>query len=158
MRARSVAVETKAATSATPRSTDAVKPTAPPALRAGQSPKWEKTPPPGAASPIATTLRGRPPSTTNTAWAIGASLSAAVNATAPAPFRATRSENFAKIPPIGVSSPAPTSIRILPALATNTPPGTARPSTTAANATAPAALSAGTPKPAKAPPAGAGSP
>ena len=62
------------------------------------------------------------------------------------------------MPPMGVSCPAPRTIRSWPPLDTKMPPGTARPSTAAPNATAPLRLSAGGPNAAKAPPAGAGSP
>src|SRR2546425_7793160 len=76
----------------------------------------------------------------------------------PVSLSPSRSENFAKMPPIGVASPAPRTIWIGPPFQTNTPPGTALPSTAAANATVPSRLIDGGPKPAKVPPAGARSP
>ena len=100
----------------------------------------------------------RPSSTAKIAAATGANSSMPWNATTPASLRSTRSENFAKMPPIGVSSPAPTSIWMRSPLATKMPPGAALPSTTAAKATAPRALIAGGPNAAKATPAGAASP
>src|SRR5262245_60195353 len=106
-------------------STEATNPTAPEAFTAGQGPKWEKVPPPGALSPVAAIFRTPALSTANTAVAAELFLSPAWNTTRPASFSATRSENFVKIPPSGVSSPAPTSIEILPASARNKPPGTA---------------------------------
>jgi hypothetical protein len=62
------------------------------------------------------------------------------------------------MPPDGAASPAPNTIRTPSADARNTPPGTARPSTTAAKATSPRLLITGGPKAANAPPAGAPSP
>src|SRR5262245_57293709 len=141
-----------------PASTDATNPTAPAALTAGHGPKWENVPPPGALSPVAATARMRPLSIENTAAAADAFLRPAWNATTPASLRATRSENLVKMPPTGVSSPAPTSIVILPASARNRPPGTPRPSTTAMKTSAPRLLSDGGPKPENTPPAGAASP
>ena len=49
---------TNAPTPDRPPSTDAVKATAPVGLTAGERPKYENVPPPGAASPIATRLCG----------------------------------------------------------------------------------------------------
>jgi hypothetical protein len=69
-----------------------------------------------------------------------------------------RPENLAKIPPMGVSSPAARTMRIRPPLATKIPPGTARPSNAAPKAPAPSRFTLGEPKAAKAPPAGAASP
>ena len=62
------------------------------------------------------------------------------------------------MPPMGVSSPAPSTMRRRPALATKIPPGTARPSTAAPKATTPSRFRLGGPKAAKVPPAGAASP
>src|SRR5215472_1639355 len=81
-----------------PGSTDAVNATIPLELSAGQNPKFEKTPPRGAASPSATIFLTCLPSATNVADRLGASFRIAVNATVPALLMATRSENFAKIP------------------------------------------------------------
>src|SRR5205823_922538 len=57
---------------------------------------------------------------------------------------------------MGVSSPAPSTMRSLPPFQTKIPPGTALPSTAPPKATAPSRLIAGGPKPANVPPAGAG--
>src|SRR4030095_16990404 len=50
------------------------------------------------------------------------------------------------MPPMGVSSPAPSTMRICPALDTKMPPGTARPSTAAPNAMVPSRFSVGGPQ------------
>ena len=59
-----------------PASTDATNPTVPAASTAGQGPKCENVPPPGAPSPVAATLRTRPSSTANTAAVDGPVLAA----------------------------------------------------------------------------------
>src|SRR6266850_71622 len=148
----------RTATGLGPASMEAAKAMVPPGPTAGQRPKWVIVPPAGAGSPRRETTRGRPPSTAKIAASTGANLSMPWNATTPASLRPTRSENLAKMPPMGVSSPAPASIWMRSPLVTKMPPGTALPSTTAAKATAPLALMAGGPKAAKTPPAGAGSP
>ena len=104
------------------------------------------------------TLRVPAPSLVKIPADAGAFLRIAWTATTPVSPRAMRSENFVKMPPMGVSSPAPTSIRRRPPSTRKIPPGVPRPSMTAANATAPRLLRAGAPKAAKLPPAGAGSP
>src|SRR6266851_5669741 len=140
-----VASASRIATDVEPLSMDAAKATAPVDPTAGQRPKWAIVPPPGAGSPSREIARVRPLSTTKIAASTGANLSMPWKAMTPASLSPMRSENLAKMPPIGVSSPAATTIWMRSPVATKTPPGTALPSTTAAKATCPPALTASAP-------------